>query len=267
MRYLLCSLLLSFSCSATQLAPWFESCLELYPYASYQLQQYDTVQTKFGSVPRGTVDHFLRLGIYSFYEVYAAELETAFAQTKSNPFGFESAKLTLRYRWSDDLVGDFLSIVFGASYIQTVTERRDDISSFHHGNVEGEFFVTAGKEFSYRSFWCSRYWGLASFGIADKGSPWIRGRIQYDYNQFDVHRYGIFLQTLVGLGSDKLDLDEPFRGYGPIQHRSIEIGAEYRYNSFCFGILTLEYKRRLFARSFPEDVNLFKLTYTYPFGI
>ncbi|MEX1012192.1 MAG: hypothetical protein WD595_00040 [Waddliaceae bacterium] len=239
----------------------------MYPYASYQLQQYNDVQTAFGSVPRSTVDHFVTLGIYTFYDIYAAEAEILLAETKSNPFGFDSTKITLRYRWLDDIIGDYMSVVFGTSYIQTVTKRRDDISSFHHGNVEGEFHVSAGKEFSCGHFWYSRYWGLAAIGVADKGSPWLRGHLQFDYNHFDLHRYGIFLQTLVGLGNQKLNLNQPFHGYGPIHHQSVNVGVEYRYDSFCFGILEVEYKRRLFARNFPEDVNLFKLTYTYPFGL
>ena len=142
-----------------------------------------------------------------------------------------------------------------------------DISSFHHGHIEGEVHLSFGKKYGYP---CSkdylfRWWNVVGIGIADEGSPWIREDAACEYNYDDVHQFRGFVNTLWGTGKDNLH-PHHFKGYGNIKHKSVDVGIRYGYTIGCWGTLSIQYARRVYAYNFPKNANLALFEYYFPFG-
>lgn len=252
---------------ATDLKPWYSRYLEIQPKATYLYQHYNSINDGHHNASRTSNNNFLTLSVGGAYDIYSVELETTLAATHHRSFGFCDFKLTGRYQWLDDVVGDPVSLVTGVTVIQDFKIARNDISCFYHGGIEGEFHVAVGREKVCEQFWTSRWWGVGVFGIADIGSPWIRADLGWDRNWWDVHEIGLRMYTLWGLGGERLNLEKHFHGYGPIHHQSIDLCINYHYHSECYGIFGAGYAYRVYARNCPSYVNMVELSYLYPFGL
>lgn len=58
-----------------------------------------------------------------------------------------------------------------------------------------------------------------------------------------------------------------FKGYGSIQHNSVNLGFRYTHLLEYFGSLSFEYKGRVYARNFPVYANIFLVELRYDFGL
>ncbi|NGX42519.1 MAG: hypothetical protein K940chlam7_00799 [Chlamydiae bacterium] len=252
--------------SGTELMPWTERDLELYPRLDYLFQHYNSVHTSSGSRHHSSDDHFGTVGLSASYGSWSAELEAIFANTRHRSFGFDNFKVTGRYQWFNDVVGDFVSITTGITLIKASSVALDDLSSFHHGRNEAELHVSVGKEISCLDYWASRGWGVIAVGVADHGSPWLRGQLAWEKNFQRTTHLRLFVNALYGLGGDSLSI-KSFDGYGSISHRSLDIGARISKTTDCWGIFRLEYAHRVYARYFPKCASLIQFSYLYPFGL
>ena len=253
--------------SATELAPWYPRNLELQPKVSYAFQTYRDINTHHGNKKRPSDSSFVNLSLSGALSIYAAEIEVNFAETAHRTFTFSDVRLTGRYQFLDDVIGDPVSLVAGVTVIQDLRLARQDLSCFYHGGIEGEFTLAVGKECVCEQFWTSRLWGVAGIGIADIGSPWLRFDAQWDNNWYDLHELSFFIDTLWGLGGRGLSINHPFRGYGPIHHQSIDLGVKYS-RTFCSGAIgTIGYAFRPYALNFPRFVSTFYVSLLYPFGL
>lgn len=251
---------------ATQLEPWFGRNLELEARFSYLLETYHSVATSEGRTKLSRHDSFYNFSLgTSAFDLLAGELELILSD--SHGFDWDCVRLSGRYALMNDILGeDPVSLITGMTVTQASTAGLHDISSFHHGKIEAELHAAVGRELSCDSFWTSRYWAVLGVGLADVGSAWIRLNGSYEKNWWDKYQARIFINTLWGLGHNRLNVHS-FRGYGSIAHQSIDAGASL---SYCFplaAVLNLEYSRRLFARNFPRGVNQFKVCFFYPFGL
>jgi len=255
--------------SATDLRPWYRNDLEPHPYVAWNPQIYDKLDTKHGCVNRDERAHFVTLGVDGSYEKWAAELEVILADTLDHDFGFDHARLTGRYQWWSDDIGDAFSLVTGITLIQAVTESVHDLSSFHHSKFEGEGHIAIGQQCFSEQFWTSRWWGDLALGLSDQGSPWMRGNIGFERNYWDWYQWQLFARSLWGFGGRDLDLDPDhnFHGYGDIQHRSVDLGGRLAYWKDCLGEISCEYAYRVYAKNFPKHVHQFRLQILYPFGL
>lgn len=252
---------------ATELFPWYGQELEIETRAACQLQAYQSVSTGHHSTGHSACDLFFDMSAISSYNDFAGELEVVTSDTRYRSFGMDCIKLTGRYRWMNDIVADPISLVSGVSISQVFKPGLRNLSSFHHGGIEGEFHLAAGKEHSFMQFWTSRYWGVVGVGVADTGYPWIRGNVAWEHNYRDLHQIRLFVNSLWGLGRKSLCLHD-FRGYGPIRHQLIDIGLRYSRFLTCNGMtISFEYAFRLFARNCPKDVNSLYVSVNYPFGL
>ncbi len=252
---------------ATELSPWYSRYLELQPKATLLYQSYRSVDTVHGFKKHCSDDLFLFLSLSGAYDIYSLELESTLANTHHRNFGFADIRLTGRYQWLDDEIGDPISLVTSATVAQVFTLARNDISCFYHGGIETEFDLSIGSEVICQQFWLSRIWGVAGFGVADIGSPWCRFNIVWDHNWWDIHQLSLFIHTLWGLGGEGLHLNRHFRGYGPIHHQSVDLGIEYTYQFENGAIAGINYMRRLYALNCPRCVNFCSLSLLFPFGL
>ncbi|MFQ5729509.1 MAG: hypothetical protein ACE5GN_04020 [Waddliaceae bacterium] len=251
----------------TEWMPWTEKDLELYPKVDYLYQHYNTIHSSSGSKHRTADDHFFSLGLSGSYTSWSAELETVFADTRHRSFGFDNFKLTGRYQWYNDIVGDPVSVTTGITLIKASKVALKDLSSFHHGRNEAEAYVSIGKENSCLDCWISRGWAVLGIGVADHGSPWLRSRLAWEKNFQRTTHLRLFLNALYGLGGNSLALTKAFGGYGSISHRSIDIGSCLSKVTDCWGAFRLQYSYRVYARNFPKCTSLLQISYLYPFGL
>lgn len=266
---LLPSLLAITPIQAADLRPWYPRFAEIQPQATYLYQNYQTVQSPDGDFHYSSNDSFLTLSAGIPYYQWYGEFDVVLANTRHRTFGLDNLNLTARYQIWDDVAGvDQYSLVGGLTVFTAVKRAVRDISSFHHGQIEAEAHLAIGKETSdnCERFWNSRWWGIVAVGIADIGSPWLRLNYQWEKNFFDIYQWGVFANTLWGFGGDNLS-HHHFRGYGPIGHRSVDVGLFATYNFEWGGILTASYAFRAYARNFPANTNLLSISFLYPFGL
>jgi hypothetical protein len=166
----------------------------------------------------------------------------------------------------DDVAGDPFSLGTGLSYSQAFEHSRKDVSSFHHGLYNAELFVSIGKETPEDLFWSSHWWGVAAFGMAEQGSPWIRLNVDYEKRWRQFHEIGAFVHTLWGLGSRSLHIED-FRGYGSVNHQSIDCGLRYRYLIEYFGSASIDYSFRIYGKNFPVYSHQICAQLIYTFGL
>lgn len=266
-RLIIGCLIATASLAATDYRPWFGNTLEIETCAACQLQGYRKVSTGEGTKHHPAIDLFFDLSAATSFDFLAAELEAVATDTRYRRFGMDCIKLTGRYRWLNDIVGDPVSLVTGLSIAQVFKPGLRNLSSFHHGGIECEAHVAVGRERSFMQYWFSRYWAVLGVGIADMGYPWIRGDYAWEYNFCEKHILRLFANSLWGLGYHHLHHVNHFHGYGSIRHQSIDLGARYSFLFNWGGTLSLEYAYRVFARNCPKGVNIAYLSLCYPFGL
>lgn len=269
-KFLYTFLLIPIYLSATEYAPWFGTSFQLEGRASAEYQTFNAFDSNGHSHHYKTRDFFGNLSLSLAIDPVvlwpvSVEIETLLARTHHRSWGLDSFKLTGRYQWMDDILGDPVSLTGGLSLILPVKVALHDISSFHHGIVECEAHVAVGKEFSLFDQWTFRHWGLLAIGVADRGSPWFRGGYFWEKNFCNGFSLDLFFEGLLGLGSRRLHAHH-FHGYGGIRHRSIDLGVQLNYQLDCFGVISLAYTYRPYARNFPKNVNCIQLSLFYPFA-
>lgn len=258
-----------FSCIAAhslETQPWLFKPLELQPQISYRFQNYSSINSSKKHQHYHSSDNFVKGEIGLAVEPYEIQMELELADTRKRAFGGDHAALTGRYLYSNDILGDPYSITLGGTYSQAWKWGLYDISSFHHGLYELELHTSIGRESSYLSEWLYRWWSFLAVGIAERGSPWIKGEAYFEKNYCDRYLVQGFIKTLWGLGSRSLHVDH-FRGYGAVNHQSVEMGWGVHYTFCNQGTLKFEYTHRLYSKNFPRSANNFKFSYLYPFGL
>lgn len=268
--------ILSFLCfwqiSATEYGPWLGNFYEFELRPSLKYQGYTCLTSGSHHIKYPSNDVFLNLSLCNALAdpnantAVGAEFEVTGARTRRQHDRIDQLKLTGRYLWQDDIAGDPYSLITGLSYTQAFKYSLKDVSSFHHGLYNTEFFISLGQENPDECLWGSRWWGMFAIGIAEQGSPWLRFRLNYDKRWFEKHELGLFLHSLWGLGSKRLHLND-FYGYGLIKHQSIDLGLRYTYIIECFGHASLEYSYRAYANNFPTYVHRVCAQVLYTFGL
>lgn len=269
------ALLLTFLLSAqivfgTELSPWLGNFLEITPKISCLYQHYHKIASNHGQFTRHADDLFFGLHAGFTKDDWSTELETIVANTANQHPGVDCIRLTGRYRVLNDITEAFpFTFTPGLTYIQAFRHSLTDISSFHHGVFEGEFHVAFGQECPCDRFWDKRWWGLVGIGIGNYGSPWLHGELHWEKNWCDTATLKIFIESLWGLGKHHLNPHSlnDFNGYGPIRHRSIDLGMRYSHYFDMGLIVSVGYARRLYAYNFPSQTNLFYISLGYPIGL
>lgn len=249
-------LLLPALLSGTELKPWFDTDYLPVWRNSYAFEDYDRIDTGEGKVAIDGRNHLFDSSMsLTLDDSYAGEFEILASATSSRDFSFESGKFTGRMQLADDVIGDPLSIVAGLSLITPTRQARNDVNLLYHGLFECEVHVSFGREHAPMAHWESRWWSTFIVGLANRGSPWLSARIawerQFCYNQ----RLELFVDGFGGCGHHDLVLSRPFMGYGGIAYRGIDLGLVYRYLTPCYGVFSLGYRWRPYARNLPLCVQ------------
>lgn len=269
--YCICTMMIAlpFQIAAVDYKPWLGEMLEFDWRNEFFYQTYPSVSVGNHRKKHSSDDLFLTTSLSTSVMEYGIELEATQASTHRQSGGIDNLRGTLRYVWLDDVAGDPISLATGFSFIQSFVPSLKDVSSFHHGRSETELFVSLGKETPSSEIWMRRWWTVMGAGIAERGSPWLRFNLGYDFrssSSSNHHEWRLFCHTLWGLGERKLNVNH-FSGYGAIEHQSVDLGLRYTFLIDYFGSISFQYSNRIYARNFPSQTSVFLLEWLYTFGL
>lgn len=250
-------------------APWYKTSFEFRPEVETLYQHYQTVRTACGKQPYRSNDWFVRgsFGTTILGE-WDGSVEATLAFTKRQVHDVDNITVVIRHLLMDDITLDPVSVSAGLAVITAFRHSVRDLSSFHHGKNELEFHVSVGKEWSTGAIWNTRLWGMAAFGIAlDQGSPWGRAQLQWEKNRCDWQKFFIFGQALWGFGHKQLCELDHFKGYGLVEHRSIDLGIGFQTHVMESYIVQLKSSLRVWSENFPSKALLVFLSIERPFGL
>lgn len=253
----------------TDVKPWFGNNLEFLMRYDVSYLGYHHVNSRGNLKKKGDDAIFADASLsVAGFDLLAIEAELLFAKTKRHRnFGVEAPRLTIRYLALDDILGDPVSMTLGFTFTAPVKASRHDISEFHFGRFEYELHAALGKETPYRETWQSRWWAVLFAGVADRGSPWIKGEAAWERNYCDALTLRFFVASQYGFGQHALLHHHPFPGYGGIKFRTLDAGVRCSC-MLCSGIcLSAQYDHRLYAYNAPAFANYITLYLFIPFSI
>jgi hypothetical protein len=252
---------------ALEMKPWLGEVWEFELTPAFTYSRYRNVQNGHPQLSAPSNDYVLAfdLGVApASHWDFAFEAE--FADTPRQKMGYRSAAFQARLLWSDDTVGDPVSFITGISLRGVSRHSLSDVSCPYHSNGNLEVTGALGKEWDSGPDWKVRMYGFGAVGQANRGAPWARFFGMIEGNQCNTHRFDFFFAGYFGFGSKEQVNTDHFDGYSSIHHQSLDVGAGYGYHFEVWGTLRLAYTRRLYAKSFPEKVNFFTISYTLPFS-
>lgn len=267
-------LLVAFGCllgssamHAIEMQPWFGDVYQFHFLGSYAYSRFRSFQNAVPPLNHLFQSHLAYLGLdFSPSPVWSIDGDLQFADTTKMSFNFRSIAIQARYLWLDDIIGDPVSFVTGASIRATSSRALKDISCPSHGNVDFELNFSLGKEFEASNSWLFRAWMYGALGHANRGSPWVRGVASIETNIDDQHKWALYAEGINGYGRHvHVDIDH-FYGYAKIREKAIDLGIRYGYRTGVWGTLRFEYIRRVLAKSAPQRVNTFIVSYLLPFS-
>lgn len=256
---------------STELNPWFGPMYEFEAEFATKLYGYKNIDGA-ETIHQPYINQFYQASLLFPFEFplgmpWSAEVETTLANTRRQHLCFDDLRFTGRYQWLNDIVGDPFTLVTGITLIQAFRHSVDDVASFHHGKAEMEGHVAIGREISCEEYWLSRWWSVLAVGIADKGKPWLRTHSEWEKNWVNNYFAKLFLDSLWGFGKKNIEDLDKFKGYGLINHQSVDIGGGLKYINDSDAILEATYAYRVFAKNFPEHSHQLRLSYTFAFGL
>ncbi len=249
-----------------EMQPWFGNPYEFSFLSKYAYSRFSEVNSAIPPLANTSNDHLLHFN-FEYPPSPNIDLDTdlEFIDTPRQSFSYRTFALQSRFLLSDDLVGDTVSFYLGANARLTSKRSLHDISTPYHGDigVEGSFAI--GKQFDQGN-WKVRPWGFGAFGMSNRGSPWIRGCLSLEGNINESGKWAIYAHAMHGYGRKTVVNIDHFHGYGSIREKNIDLGIKIGHRFDVWGTLSLEYRRRVYAKRCPENVNTFAIMYLLPFS-
>ncbi len=246
--------------------PWFGNLYEFEARAAYTYSSFDKVDHGKPPLKKTWRDNLLTLSLgTTLPENWSWEIEMQGDATTRRSFNYSSTATQGRYLWLDDIAGDPISLTTGATLRQVNGQSLHQLSTPYHARFCTEFHAAIGRELSSGPNWTSRFFAFGAFGLGNRGASWWRTDLFYLGNYCDQVQWSLFLLGYFGNGHKKCVNTKHFHTWGEIAHRSIDLGGGIRFLFRPWGSLSFDYVRRVYARSYPESVNFFVLSYEIPF--
>lgn len=258
------SLLLCSSCFALETKPWFGNAFECELTSQYAYSYYPKINR---AIPHNhhSNDNVIDVDLGFFTESVHAEVELEAAATTKQSFGYRSFALQGRYQWLDDICGDFMSFVTGVIIRQVSAHRLRDPSTPYHYKWNFSLSNVFGKEWAKGDTWKYRSYAFVNLGIANKGSAWLDFLAKFQWRYNEHHQGDVFAKGYFGFGKKNHVNLHNFFGWNDVAHRSIDLGAEYRYYIRCYGHIFVDLMYRIYAHAYPEKTISAVIGYQLPF--
>ncbi|MFA6118846.1 MAG: hypothetical protein WCT85_02955 [Parachlamydiales bacterium] len=255
------------SLASLEKAPWFGNVYEFHFFSKYTYSHYRKINGAIIQLDKASNDNLLHFDLsFSPTCQWNIDSDLEFVATPRENFNFSSVAFQGRYLFKDDIIGDPFSLYMGGDFRVVSSESLKDVSILYHSNLEFEYNLGLGKEISQNDTWRLRFWLYGLLGIANKGSPWIKGEASLEGNVNERRKWALFLEGMHGYGHQNKINPFDFNGYAKIREENLDIGFRYGFRMNVWGTLSLEYKRRLTAKLCPENVNFFTVSYLLPFS-
>jgi len=188
-------------------------------------------------------------------------------QTTRNAFGLANLLVSAEKQWLDDIRGDLFSLTTGLKGRFVPKKQLLDPVNPYHALVNGEFFLSAGKEVSNCKDWLFRFYGQLSLDGGIKGYPRLIESIHCDGKVNSQWSGGIALLNQNGFGKKReIDLNH-FDGYGNIRYQSVDVQLHLTHHFFSWGALTLEGNYRPYAAFYPAKRWGVMISYALPIAL
>ncbi len=267
MRYLLLLLPLSLCALDLHYNPWFgrDKEFEVGPY--YTFRHYDRLDCE----GDGNTSDYANIIGASFNFTWAPDWffysQVDLADTRHLNFNLNQWLLFVNTKWCDDIVGDCVSFTTGLQFaINTNHSLRQEIL-YHTGEWEFELHAAVGKEYAIFENWIFRGFLDLAVGIADRGTPWGKGLLAFEYNMYDCHYFALLARSWIGFGDQTLRCDQPFKGYGSLAHQNLDLGLAYQWSACEWGLFGIEGYIGVASKNYPKIPLEFTLFWRYNFGI
>ncbi|MGR3912866.1 MAG: hypothetical protein QRY71_06150 [Candidatus Rhabdochlamydia sp.] len=195
------------------------------------------------------------------------DLHLEFAKTSLYAMGYQSAFFECRYQCLDDLISDPVALVTAVLLRNVSSKRLDDVSCPYSAPLELEFSTVAGKEWSDRLERVVKLFGGINLGIGTLGSSWLKSFITFNGVTKRHQEFGLSLHYARGFGSEIEINPLHFHGYGPIKYQNIDLSLHTKYHIPIWGSFAINYGMRLYAKSCPQNLSFWQVSYTLPFSL
>lgn len=248
-------------------APWFGDVYEFHFLSKYTYSRYNQVNGALSQPVDAANNNLLHFNLsFAPSMQWSIDSDLEFNSSPHQEFGFCSVAFQARYLIKDDIIGDPVTFNVGANFRVISDDSLKDVNILYHSTMDFEINSALGKEFSKSDFWRFRTWLYLAAGLASKGSPWLKGEFAIEGNIQEKRKWAIFLQGMQGYGKETLIDINNFNGYGAVRQSNLDIGFRYGISMSVWGTLSFEYKRRLLAKTCPENENFFTVCYVLPFS-
>lgn len=255
------------SLQAFETQPWMREFLECHFTPSFTYRHYPSVNGAYNPTSYSSNDRFTNIDIDLGVTPWEGELCIEFADTRRQSLGTQSAGGQIRYQWLNDISGSIVSYTSGLNIRWASKRSLKDVSCPYHAEWNFELGNVVGKEFALATDTFLRTYGFLGVGQANQGRPWVRGIISVDALFKRHHRCALTGEGYFGFGTTRRVNVNHFRGYANIFHQSIDLGVTYDYKiNSIWGVISLFYSYRVYAKDFPAHANTFKISYSFPFS-
>lgn len=261
-------LLLTTSAFALEEQPWFGNICELDAKATYTYSFFKKVNHGVPQLKKTWHDNLLTLNLgTTLPENWNWEFELQGDATTRRSFNYSSFAAQGRYLILNDVEGDPISLSFGGTLRQVAGQSLHQLSTPYHARFDAELHAAIGKEWCNPPNWTTRLYAFGAVGQGNQGATWYRSDFFYMGNYCDKVQWRLFLLGYFGMGHHERVNTKHFQSWGKIAHRSLDLGAGLRFLFYPWGSFRFDYARRIFARSYPENVNFFIFSYELPFSL
>ena len=247
--------------------PWIPPPFELNGGTSYSFSWFPNVDN--AEDPSSYHSHVNQLNFNfngSFTTQLFAEIDLNFNQTRELNFGFESVAPCIKYQLFNDLTGDPVAFLIGTSFRFVSDDNVRDVATPYGGAYNFDFLMSIGKEFDKNGQMEGRVFGLLDLGVATQGMPWLFVDVMGEAVFYDNNWLAVGVDGYYGFGTTTEVNIRKHYGWASIQHNSMDIKLGYAYKFEVWGELAFQYRRRVVAVSYPEDLNFFSLSYNLSFS-
>lgn len=263
-RFLFALIGLFQAASATEYLPWYGKALQLEGRLTQVFQQYNSLKIKDHSYRANGINAFTDFSLMVPFDVYCAEFEVVAVDTHRRELCVDCIRLTGRYMWLDEDLGDAFNLTTGITATQTFGKAAVDVATYHPGKIAGELHTALGKTWDLCEGWEVRGWGVAGLGTADNGPAWTFGTAAVEFRSLSGNFFRIYSDIHYAFGGDRFHhWDEVTRA----KRHFLDVGVRYTHRFDDFFELSLEYAYRTWVKNGYGNSNLYLLQFMYPFSI
>ena len=252
-------LLLGFSLSADVYSPW--TGIDKLPVATVYGGYWNL-----GHLPQKSA-HNVWIQGFDFDLALDIDLEMGFdfefAETDRDAFLYNRFDFSFSKLLMNDLIGDPISVMLSLNITNVGGRALAQPALIHFGEWEWRAILAVGKEWTRCFDWWFRISGFFSFGIANRGTPWLEEGFAFEQKLNATGHYMIGIKGIEVFGSHLIK-NTPFnKGWGPYEFYAISAVAGY-WETICDTEVGIVVESTVWTANFYTNVTKLWLEWRVP---